>query len=161
MCCVLPRCLQQQNGPIWLLAVSARQCVWVTRRNCPNALSRRFLSKPMGHDGVCDVPSRELMLIKCCVAQSLSVRVFFFFQRPIAVRPLCCRLILQHVRRLHMHPLQPWPILRSSGLNCSVQLSRQPVPAARLFVELPALPRTGLASNSSKLLRFRTSNFID
>jgi hypothetical protein len=161
MFCMPTRQLQQQNGSVSVLVVSARQFVQFPRSSCPNALSCRPVSKPMGHDGVLDMPLGKLVRIKLGVAPILSIRAFSVAQRPIAVRPLCRRLILRHSGRLVVHSLQPRPVLCSLGLKCSLQLPRQPVPGPELCVELSALPRSGRASNSSNLVRFRQSDVID
>ena len=85
MFCMPTRQLQQQNGSVSVLAVSARQFVQFPRRSRPNALSRRSVSRPMGHDDVLDLPCGQFMRIKFCLAPNLSVRVFFS-RRPIAVQ---------------------------------------------------------------------------
>ena len=141
--------------------MSARQFVQFSRRSRPNALYRRSVSRTMEHDGVLDMPFGKLVHIKLGVAPILSTWAFLFFQRPIAVRPLCRRLILRHDGRLVVHPLQSWPVQRPYRLDCSLQLSRQPVPAAGLSNQLPALPRSGRASNGQSLVRFRKSDVID
>ncbi len=128
-----------------MLTVSARQFVQFPRSGCPNALSRRSVSRTMEHDGVLDMPFGKLVRIKLDVAPILSTWAFLFFQRPIAVRPLCRRLILRHDGRLVVHPLHPWPVLRPYRLDCSLQLPRQPVPAAELSKQLLALPQSGRA----------------
>ena len=161
MFCMPTRQLQQQNGSVSVLAVSARQFVQFPRSSRPNALSRWSVSRPMGHDGVLDMPLGKLVCIKLGVAPILSTWAFLFFQRPIAVRPLCRRLILRHDGRLVVHPLQAWPVQRPYRLDCSLQLSRQPVPAAGLSNQLSALPRSGRASNGSNFVRFRQSDVID
>ena len=78
MFCMPTRQLQQQNGSVSVLAVSARQLVRFFRRCRPSTLSRRSVSKPMGHDSVCGVPFGKLVRVKHCYAPSLSARVFFF-----------------------------------------------------------------------------------
>ena len=144
-----------------MLAVSARQFVQFSRRSQPNALYRRSVSRTMEHDGMLDMPFGKLVRIKLGVAPILSTWAFLFFQRPIAVRPLCRRLILRHDGRLVVHPLQAWPVQRPYRLDCSLQLPRQPVPATGLSKQLPALPRSGRTKNGANLVRFCQSDVID
>ena len=161
MLCVPTRQLQQQNGSVSVLAVSVRQRMRFARRNLPNAVPPRSVSKPNGNDGMHHLPCGNLVRIKFCITPSLPARVFFCFQRPITVHSLSCGHILRCNPRLPLHPLQPRPVLRPHRLHCSLQLPRQPVPATGLSNQLPALPRSGRASNSQSLVRFRKSDVID
>ena len=161
MLLVPTRQLQQQNGSVSVLAVSVRQRMQFARRNLPNAMSLRSVSKPNGNDGVHHLPCGNLVLAKFCITPTLPVRAFLCFHRPIAVHSLSCGHILRCTPRFLLHPLQPRPVLRPYRLNCCLQLPRQPVPAAGLSNQLPALPRSGRASNGSNLVRFRQSDVID